>query len=150
MSNLKDRLAEDLKQAMLSGDKRLVSVLKGIKTALQYAEVAGGVGYKLSEEESIRILQKESKKRADAVTLYQNANDADRAENEKYEKEIIDTYLPKMMSKEEVGKLVEEVIQQLDDFGPQSMGKAIGLVKEKSGGRAEGALIAQMVKERLT
>ncbi|HYF97247.1 MAG TPA: GatB/YqeY domain-containing protein [Patescibacteria group bacterium] len=149
MSDLKDRLAEDLKRAMLSGDKRLVSVLKGVKTALQYAEVAGGAGFKLSEEECIKVLQKESKKRTDAITLYQNVNDTDRVANEKYEKDIIDNYLPEMMSKDEVSKLVEEVIQQLDDSSPQSMGKAIGLVKEKSGGRAEGSLIAQLVKERL-
>ena len=149
MSQLNDRLSQDLKQAMIAGDKRLVSVLKGLKNALQYASVAKSESSELTDEEGLKVLQKESKKRSDAIVLYRQAGDSRRAEDEEYEKKVIDKYLPEPLSKEGVLNLVEEVINQLGDTEQKNIGKVISEVQRKSKGRAEGALVAALVKERL-
>jgi hypothetical protein len=150
MSNLVSKLDADLKQAMLSSDKELVSVLRGLKSSIQYANMAEGVGKELSEQAVVKVLQKESKKRTDAVELYAKAGESERAKKEEYEKGIIDGYLPELLSKEEVTKLVDEVIGLQGELTQQNMGRIISEVKQKSGGLAEGSLIAQLVKERLS
>lgn len=149
MGNLNEQLNADLKKAMLAGDKELVSVLRGLKSSIQYAKVELGADGELSEQDIQKVLQKESKKRADATGLYIKADDKQRADKEKYEKEIIDAYLPELLSEEEVSKLVDEVISGQKEVTPQIIGKVIGEVRQKSGGLADGALIAQLVKERL-
>lgn len=148
MSNLTDKIEADLKQAMIAGDKKLVSVLRGAKSALQYARV--DAGSELSEETVVKVLQKESKKRADAISLYEKAGDNERADNEKYEKEVIDKYLPEQLSKEEITKLVDEVINTIGTVGQKDMGRIINEVRQKSNGQADGAMIAAIAKERLT
>ena len=147
MSNLIDKIEADLKQAMLGGDKKLVSVLRGAKSALQYAQVAASAD--LSEEDIIKVLQKESKKRTDAVELYEKAGDNERASNEKYEKEVLDKYLPEQLSREEVTKLVDETINKIGTVEQKDMGRIIGEVRQASKGQADGAVIAAIVKERL-
>lgn len=148
MGNLTDKIDADLKQAMLAGDKKLVSVLRGAKSALQYAQVDGGS--ELSEEQVIKVLQKESRKRADAIALYQKAGERERADNEKYEKDVLSKYLPEQLSEEGVKKLVDEVIEAIGPVEQKDMGRIIGEVRQKSGGQADGALIAAIVKEKLS
>lgn len=149
MSQLIDKLDSNLKQAMLKGDKQLVSTLRGLKSAIQYAKVDSTSNTELSEEEIIRVLQKESKKRADAVDLYSKAGETERAQKEENEKKIIDEYLPEPLSTEEINKLVDEAETQFGSIEKANMGQVIGYVREKSAGRAEGSMIAILVKERL-
>lgn len=149
MSELIDKLDRDLKSAMLAGDKKLVLVLKGIKNSIQYAKVEKGAGSELSDEALTQLLQKESKKRADAGRIYEQAGDPQRAEAEGYEKEVIDSYLPEPLNEEEIDKLAEQSIEELEASGPQDMGKVIASVREKSEGRADGSTIARIVKGRL-
>lgn len=148
MADIKKQLESDLKQAMLSRDEHRVSTLKGMKSALQYASVELGVGQELSEEQTVKVLQKESKKRTDAADIYAKAGDSVRAEKENAEKQIIDGYLPELMSEEEVSKLVDEIVAG-QVVTQQSMGKIIGEVRSKSGGLADGSLIAKLVKEKI-
>jgi uncharacterized protein YqeY len=148
MGKLNEKIDSDLKAAMLAGDKDKVSVIRGMKSSLQYARVdAGG---DLSEEDEIKTLQKESKKRADAIGIYINADDQNRAAKEKYEKEIIDSYLPELLSEEEVRKLVDEAVASQGEVTPQTMGKIIAEVRQRSGGLAEGSIVARLVKERMS
>jgi uncharacterized protein YqeY len=148
---LKQRLADDLKTAMLAGDKPLVSVLRGLKTVVQYAEVADGVRTEgLSDEKIVGLFQKESKKRQDAAELYEKANETERQQNELYEKKIIDGYLPEQLDEGAINKLIDEVVQELGLVSGQTMGQTIGAVKAKSGGSADGAVIARLVKARLS
>jgi uncharacterized protein YqeY len=149
MSELIDELERDLKSAMLAGDKKLVSVLKGIKNAIQYAKVEKGAGSELSGETLMQILQKESKKRADAIEIYEQAGDSQRAEAEEYEKKVIDGYLPEPLEEEEIKNLAEQSIRELQASGPKDMGKVIASVREKSKGRADGSIVAKIVKEKL-
>lgn len=150
MGKLNEKLDSDLKTAMLAGDKDRVSVIRGMKSSLQYANVEAGAGNELSDEDEMKVLQKESKKRADSIGIYDKAGDQERANKEKYEKDIIDSYLPELLGEEEVAKLVDEVATAQGELTPQNMGKVIAEVRQKSGGLAEGSVIARLVKERLS
>jgi len=148
---LQDRITQDLKTALLSGDKLQVDVLRSIKSAIIYAEVARGIKgtSNLSEDDLISILGKESKKRQESADLFAKGGAQDRADKELREKKIVDRYLPAALSKEEVAILVDEIAKELGGVTKQTMGQVIGRVKQASKGAADGALIAQLVKERL-
>ena len=147
---IKEQIDQDLKQAMLGGNKQLATTLRGLKSAILYEEVAQNKRQDgLTEDEVIRLLQKELKKRKESADLYAKGGSEDRAKNEQAEAKVIENYLPQMMSEEEIQKLVEEVIQSFPDAEKSKMGIIIAEVRKKSQGRADGATIARMVKERL-
>ena len=147
---LVERINADLKQALLSGDKELVSVLRGIKSVILNEEVAQGKrDTGLEDTEIVALLQKEVKKRNEAMDLYSKANDEQRAKQEAYEAEIISAYLPEMMDEAAVNELVDSVIKDLPATDMSSMGQVIGEVKKRSQGTADGALIAKIAKEKL-
>lgn len=148
---LKQKIADDLKQAMLSGDKDKVELLGMLKSAILYKEVADGTREEgLSEDKIIDVLSKEAKKRSEAAQMYIAAGDKERASKELAEKELIDIYLPEQMSDEDLEKLVDEVIEQVNPDGLKDMGKVIGGVKSKAGNLAEGSKIASLVKQKLS
>jgi len=140
----------DIKSAMLGGDKLKAETLRGLKTAMQYEAVAQGIQDRiLNDDQAQKVLAKESKKRADAIELYDKAGETERANKEKTEKELIDGYLPEQASAEEVAKAVDEQIAKLDAPTPADMGKIIGAVRGQLGPASDGALIAKLVKEKL-
>ncbi len=149
---IKQTIDQDLKTAMLAGDKQLVSVLRGLKSVILYSEVAESMRDKgLGDPQIVALLQKESKKRQEAADLYEKASSADRAQAELYEKQIIDGYLPAAPDAEELGKIVDSVIADSGEpLTTQTMGKVISKVKEETGGSADGATIAKLVRERLS
>jgi len=147
---LKERLESDLKTALLSHNTLEVNTLRGLKSAILYAEVAGtsrGVG--LTDPEIIAVFTKEAKKRQESADIYLKANQPERAEQELTEKAIIERYLPAQLSEAEINNLIDEVIANIQNFEPILMGKVIAEVKEKSQGAADGGTIARLVKERL-
>lgn len=149
--SLKERIDQDLKQAMLAGDKSLVSTLRGLKSAVLYAEVAKGVRDSggLSDPEVVEILSKESKKRQESADLYRQGGDEARAASELAEKTAIDDYLPEQMDEEQLMALISDIIQQTGATGVSSMGQIISQAKQSTAGQADGATIARLVKERL-
>ncbi|HEX5798005.1 MAG TPA: GatB/YqeY domain-containing protein [Candidatus Saccharimonadales bacterium] len=150
MGDLYDKINSDLKQAMINKDHKQISVLKLLKSSMLYMALDSGSKEDLSDEDAMAVLRKEAKKRSEASELYSKAGDKAREENEKYEKEIIDKYLPKMMSEEEVAKLVEESISELEEVNVKMLGKVISDVKSRSKGLADGALIAKLAKEKMS
>lgn len=149
--NIKDKLEQDIKTAMLAGEKTLVTTLRGIKSVILYSEVASGkreVG--LPEAEVITLLQKEAKKRQESADLYRQGNNLEKAEQEDAEKKVINAYLPAQISEEEIAKLVQQEIAKLDSPTLAQMGQVIGAVKKATGGAADGAVIARLTKESLT
>ncbi|HEX7963158.1 MAG TPA: GatB/YqeY domain-containing protein [Candidatus Saccharimonadales bacterium] len=147
---LKDRLDQDLKKALLAGDKVLATTLRGLKSVILYAEVAKGVRDSgLPDDEIIALFGKEAKKRQESADLYKQGGNAERAEAELAEKKVIEGYLPQQLSDDELGKAVDDAMAELGASGPQAMGQVIGAVKQKVGASADGSRIAQMVKERL-
>jgi len=148
---LKARIEQDLKAAMLSGDSDVVSTLKMLKSALLYKEVELGVrDTGLTDERTIAVLSKEAKKRQEAATMYDKAGRTDQAAAEASENLIIQKYLPEQMSDEDIEKLVDLAISDAGEVTMQEMGKIIGAVKAQAGQTANGAKIAQFVKQKLT
>lgn len=148
---LKERIDQDLKRAMLAGDKTLVTTLRGLKSAILYVEVAKGVRESggLSDAEITDILAKESKKRQESADLYKQGGDDVRADAELAEKQVIDAYLPEQMSEDELKAVIDQVIQETGAADAKAMGQVIGQVKQRTAGQADGAVIARLVKERL-
>lgn len=150
MSKIKQQLTDDVKAAMLAGDSLKLETLRGLKSAILYAEVAAGKRENgLDDTEIQTLFAKEAKKRQESADLYVQGNSPERAEKELAEKKIIETYLPAQLSQAEVMDVVAAVIEDLGASGMQRMGQVIGAVKAKLGNTADGALISKIVKERL-
>lgn len=147
---LKQRIDQDLKTALLAGDKTLATTLRGLKSVILYAEVAAGnreTG--LADDEIILLLSKEAKKRQESADLYQKGGDQGRADAELSEKKAIEVYLPQQLSDDELKAVIDKIVTDLGVSGPQAMGQVIGMVKQETAGSADGSRIATLVKERL-
>ena len=146
----KTRIDKDLKTALLAGEKDRVQVLRGLKCAILYVEVAKGArDIGLPEDEILSILAKEAKKRQESTDLYLQGGNAERATAEQTEKAIIEEYLPRQLSEDEVSKLIDEIVVASGSITKQTMGATIAAVKQKSEGAADGAIIARLVKGRI-
>ena len=149
---IKQTIDQDIKSAMLSGDKRTANALRIIKSAILSAEIAAGKRDEgLSDPETISLLQKEQKRRTEAAALYHQGGNQEQADEEKFEEELIANYLPKQIGEAEINQLIDQAVKELTvELNPQAMGQLIGLVKQKSGGAADGATVARLVKARLS
>lgn len=149
--SLKEKIDQDIKQAMLAGDKTLVTTLRGLKSVILNEEVAKGTrDTGLPDDEVTALLAKEAKKRQESADLYIQGGNQEKASAELEEKKVIETYLPEQLSEADVAKLVDEAIAQTGANSPAQMGQVIGLVKGKVGAAADGALIARLAKEKLS
>jgi uncharacterized protein len=147
---IKQQLDQDLKAAMLAGDKTLATTLRGLKSVILYAEVSAGKRDEGLDDAAVTdLLAKEAKKRQESADLYQKGGSPDRANAELVEKQVIARYLPAQLSDEELIALVDQAVAEVGAAGPQAMGQVIGKVKQASKGQADGARIASLVKERL-
>lgn len=148
--SLKQTLQDDVKTAMLAGDSARVECLRGLKSAILYAEVAAGKREEgLNDDEVMALFVKEAKKRQESADLYVQGGSPERAEKELAEKAIIDAYLPAKLSDVEVAAIIDAVIAELKPAGIQQMSQVIGQVKAKVGNTADGSVIATLVKEKL-
>jgi uncharacterized protein YqeY len=148
--NIKEQLTQDIKKALLEGDKFKATVLRGLKSTILYAEVAEGKRETgLQDDQIITLLQKEAKKRQDSIDMYAKAGEQERADKELAEKEIIASYLPAQLLESEIAEHVDAVIADLNAQDSKSMGQVIGAVKARTGGAADGATVARLTKERL-
>ncbi len=148
--NLKQQIEQDLKTAMLAGDKLLTTTLRGLKSAILYEEVAKGLRDKgLPDAEIISVLGKEAKKRQESADLYRQGGNLTRADEEIAEKSVITRYLPVQISDEELLQLVSRAEAEVGAANGQNIGQIIAWVKSQSGGRADGQRIANAVKSRL-
>ncbi len=147
---IKQTIDDDIKTAMLAGDKKLVTTLRTIKSVILNEEVKLGIRDKGLEQETVLVLlQKEQKKRNEAANMYIQAGEKDRAANEKNEATVIQKYLPKMLSEAEVLVIINEVMAMINNPDAKAMGQIIGQVKQKAGSRVDGAKLAQLVKQKL-
>lgn len=148
---LEQRIEQDLKQALLSGDKLTASVLRGVKNSIQYAKVAAGKKAEpLGDNEVLTLLSKEAKKRQESIELYQKGGDSKRADMEIKEKTIIEQYLPEPISEEKLKEVAERIIREGDFSRMADMAKVIQAVKNETKSTADGSIIARIVKERLS
>ncbi len=144
---MQETIQSDLKAAMLAGDKLKVEVLKGLKSALQNQAIDKKA--ELNDEEVTKVIGKEVKKRNEAAELYGKAGAADREEKELKEAEILQAYLPKQLSDEELDEIIKKVIEENNINSPQKLGMAIGLINKQVGASADGSRVAQAVKKQL-
>ncbi len=149
--SVKQTIDADLKTAMLAGEKTLVTTLRGLKSAILYAEVSEGARDEgLPDDAVIAILQKEAKKRQESADFFGQGGNVEKQQAELEEKSVIEKYLPAQLSEDEIARMVDDVIASTGASGIQAMGQVIGAVKAKAGASADGSIIARIVKERLT
>lgn len=152
MNNLKEVLQTDLKTSMLARDSFTTDVIKGLKSAILYEEVAKGKREDgLSDDEILAVFKKESKKRQDSIDMYNQGNNLEQAEKETKEKAIIDSYLPAQLSEDQVNELIDSTLNELGISDPtkQDMGKIMGAVKSKAGPSLDGSMLAKLVNQRI-
>lgn len=147
---LKERIADEMKAALLGGDRFVGDTLRGLKAAILNEEVAQGKrDTGLTDAEIERIIAKEVKKRHDSITMYEQNNREDLAEPERREAEVLARYLPKQLSEDETQALVKKHISALETVDMKQMGAVIGAVKKEAGNTVDGALLAKITKEEL-
>lgn len=146
---LKERLSENLKTAMLAGDKPRVEVLRGLKAAILHEEVALGIrDTGLSDEQIQQVFAREVKKRNEAAEIYTKAERHELADTERTQKAIIEEFLPKQLTDDELNEVITSVIAEVGDS--VHVGQVIGAVKAKVGTSADGGRIAAAVKARVS
>ncbi len=147
---LKSQIENDLKAALLGGDRFRTDVLRGLKAVILNEEVAQGKRDEgLSDATVEQLIAREVKKRVDSAQQYGAANRPELVEAEQAEAKVLEEYLPEQLSEDDIKKTVDETIAALGVSGPQAMGQVIGAVKGKLGNTADGGTIARLVKEAL-
>ena len=147
---LKEKIQEDLKQAMLAHEEHKLSTIRMLKSALQYYEIQkGGAGYEATDEDVIEVVGREIKKRRESIEMFEKGGRQELADKEKAEIDTLTTYMPEQLTEDEVRKLVEEGITQTGASTMQDMGKVMGWLMPKTKGKADGQLVSQIVREKL-
>ena len=143
-----DKVKSDLLASMKEQDKFKLGVLRMLKSALQMEQI--NVGHDLTDEETLNVIRREVKKRNSSIQEYEKFGKTDTVQDLKHEVEILESYLPAMLSDEEVEKIIDEVIETFENPDIKSMGKIISLVKEKTNGNADMGKVSAIVKGRLS
>ena len=146
---LEEKIMNDLKEAMKSKDEGALRGIRAIKSAIIVAKTEPGASKDLSEDQEIKILQKLMKQRKDSLEIYEKENREDLAKKEREEIAVIEKYLPKQMSTEELRQVLQEIISGLGAKTPQDMGKVMGVASKQLAGKANGKTISAMVRELL-
>ena len=146
---LEQNVNEQLKQAMLAKDEKRLRGLRAIKAAIIIAKTAEGAGGQVSADEEIKMLQKLVKQRKDSLEIYQQQNRADLAQKEQEEIEVIEAFLPKQLSEEELKEALTKIIADTGASSPADMGKVMGAATKQLAGKADGKTISAMVKALL-
>ncbi|MGK7949762.1 MAG: GatB/YqeY domain-containing protein [Xenococcaceae cyanobacterium] len=150
--SLKDRIGEDIKSAMKAKDKIRLETVRAIKKAILEKEVALRPKGQdsLTEEQEIELLSQQAKQRRDSIEQYRNGGREDLAEKEAQELAIIETYLPKQLSDEEVSTILDDIITSVGATTAKDLGKVMGAAMKQLKGKADGKKIQEMVKEKLS
>lgn len=149
MSELKDRLKNDLTTAIKARDKVRAGTLRMVLAAISTEEAAGSTRRTLDDQEITRLLTREVKKRREAAEAFDKGGRPEQAEAERAESEVISDYLPEQLTDEELSGLVAEAIRETGAEGPKGMGQVMKTVNPRVAGRAEGSRVAAEVKRQL-
>ena len=148
--SLEQKIMADLKTAMLAKDEKSLRGLRAIKAAILLARTSEGSGGELKEDDEIKLLQKLVKQRKDSLEIYQQQNRADLAQKEQEEIEVIEKFLPKQLSAEELQLEVKKIIAETGATSSADMGKVMGVATKKLSGKADGKTISAAVRELLS
>ena len=152
--SISEQLAEQLKAAMKGGDKLRLGVLRMVRSRVQEAEVAArakkGRDYTLNDEEATAVIAAYAKQRRDSIDSYREGGREEMAKQEEAELAVLQEYLPKQLSEEEVRAIVQEAVTACNATSPQQMGAVMGKVMPQVKGVADGKLVNQIARELLT
>jgi uncharacterized protein YqeY len=146
--SLEERLSDEMKQAMKSSDKLRLSTIRMIRAAVKNKEIE--LRKKLEDEEILRVIQGMMRKGEESVEQFQSGGRADLVEKEKKEIEILKSFLPQPVSQEEILRIIDQSIEETQASSLKDIGKVMKSVMPKLGGKVDGKLINQLVKERLS
>jgi len=147
---LSERINNDLKAALLGGNRFGAEVLRGLKATILNEEIACGKRDSGLEDSAIeQLIAREVKKRNESAEIYDGANRSELADNERLEAKILSEYLPKQLSEDEIRTAINRVISTLGVSDASAFGQVIGAVKKELGNTAEGSIIAKLVKDAL-
>ena len=147
--SIKEQLTADMREAMKSGDRSRLSVLRYVLGEIQTQEKAGKSAVEFSDEQVRSVLTKQVKQRRDSADIYTKAGQPDRATVETQEADILETYLPSQMAEQEVADLVDVVIAEQGASTMRDMGKVVKAVLARADGRTDGKTVSGLVKVRL-
>ena len=144
-----DTISDDIKKAMIARDAQRIDALRGIKKEFLEAKTAKGSDGTLTDERATQILAKMIKQRKESAAIYKEQNRPELAETELAQAAIIEEYMPKQLSDEELEVALKEIIQRVGATSPKEMGKVMGVASKELAGKAEGRAISAKVKELL-
>jgi uncharacterized protein YqeY len=147
--SLEQKVMEELKNAMRAKDEAALRSLRAIKAAILLEKTSAGGGDTLTEEAEIKMLQKMAKQRRDSLEIFQQQNREDLAQKEREELDVLERFLPKQLSAEELEAELKQVIAETGAVGPADMGKVMGAANKRLAGRADGRTISETVKRLL-
>jgi uncharacterized protein len=148
--SLEEKVMSLMKDAMKSKNEGSLRGLRAIKAAIILAKTAEGAGGKLTEADEVKLLQKLVKQRKDSLEIFQQQNRTDLAQKELEEIAVIEQFLPKQISPDELRKIIADIIQQTGASSPADMGKVMGVANKQLAGQADGKSISVIVKELLS
>jgi uncharacterized protein YqeY len=148
-TTLKQRLQDDLTAAMKSRDELRAATIRLTLSAITNEEVAGKAARQLSDDEVLKVITREAKKRREAAEAFAQGGRAESAERERAEGEVLAAYLPQQLSDEELAEVVRAAVAESGASGPKAMGAVMKVVNPKVAGRAEGGRVAAEVKRQL-
>lgn len=147
---LEQQIMTELKAAMLSKNEAALRSLRAIKAAILLAKTSEGANGELKEEDEQKLLQKLVKQRRDSLEIFQQQNRPDLAKTEQEELDVIEKFLPKQLSADELKEAVAKIIADTGASSPADMGKVMGLATKQLAGKADGKAISGLVKELLS
>lgn len=147
--SLKQQIDNDIKQAMLAKNKEALDALRSIKSMILLAETEKGTSAELTTETENKLLMKAAKQRKESADIFQKEGRGDLAQQEIFQLGIISGYLPKQLSEEQIKKELEAIIVQVGAQGPKDIGKVMGVASKQMAGKADGKVIADIVKKLL-
>jgi uncharacterized protein YqeY len=150
VSELKDRLQSDLTTAIRGRDEVTTATLRMALAAITTEEVAGASARELSDDEVLKVLGRESKKRREAADAFGSAGRAELAERERAEGSVLERYLPTQLSDAEVSELVAAAIAETGASGMQQMGAVMRVAQQRAAGRADGKRLSTEVRRQLS
>ncbi|MFL0083489.1 GatB/YqeY domain-containing protein [Tenacibaculum maritimum] len=147
--SLQKQVMEQMKVAMKSKNTVALTALRSLKSAFLLAKTETGASEELSEEQELKIVQKQVKQRKDSAALFLEQKRQDLAEPELAEVAVLEQFLPEALGEDEIEKVVKETITEEGALGMKDMGKVMGIVSKKLAGQAEGKVISKIVKKNL-
>jgi hypothetical protein len=147
--NLEEKINADIKQAMLAREKEKLEALRAVKSAVLLAKTEKA-GAELDEQSEIKLLQRLVKQRKESALIYRNQNRIELADIEEFQASVIEKYLPDMLNENEINSIIDQIISESGPVSAKELGRIMSEVNKIIAGRAEGKLVAELVKKKIS